>query len=109
MLLIQQIGNQTQIGGPERFQLQRIVEAAQNPESNLTYSALTGQRKQSVGDVEKLFNPGLVAVLKQKGYDYEAQYIEKIMNWRRACDERGISQSCSSFSVQPRALTIYLG
>ena len=43
--------------GSSEFQLQRFCEAARDPTTNLTYAALTGQRKQSVGDVERLFNP----------------------------------------------------
>lgn len=81
------------MGGPDKFQLQRIVEAAKSPDANLTYSALTGRRKQSVGDVERLFNPNLIDVLDRKGYTYEACYIRVIMNWRKACDEHGLSQS----------------
>ena len=69
------------------------MEAAKSPETNLTYSALTGRRKQSIADVERLFNPHLVAYLEHNGYEYEARYIRVIMNWRKSCDERGLSQS----------------
>lgn len=58
----------------------------------MTYSALTGRRKQSVADVERLFNPHLVEYLERKGYTYEACYFKAIMNWRKANDERGLSQ-----------------
>ena len=30
--------------------------------------------------------------MKQKGYEYEARYTEIIWNWRRSCDERGLSE-----------------
>ena len=30
--------------------------------------------------------------MKKKGYLYEAKYIETVWNWRRACDERGLSE-----------------
>ena len=59
--------------------------------SGLTYPALPGSRKQSVIDAERLFSPDLAAFL-QKGYLYEAKYIETVWNWRRACDERGLSE-----------------
>ena len=90
--LKQRIGNHTRMGGPTSFRVEAIVEAAESPESNLTFSALTGQRKQSIGDVERLFNPDLVTYLEKKGYEYEAQYIRVVSNWRRASDERGLSQ-----------------
>ena len=30
--------------------------------------------------------------MKNKGYTYEHKYTEAITNWRRACDERGLSE-----------------
>ena len=27
-----------------------------------------------------------------RGYEYEAKYIRGIRNWRRSCDERGLTQ-----------------
>ena len=29
--------------------------------------------------------------MESKDYQFEANYIRVIMNWRRACDERGLS------------------
>lgn len=29
--------------------------------------------------------------MEGKGYSFEAEYIQVILNWRRACDERGLS------------------
>ena len=84
------------MGGPSQFQLEIIVNAAQSPETMFTYSALTGRQKQSIGDVERLFNPHLVTYLEQNGNTYEARYIRVVMNWRRASDERGLSQSMRS-------------
>ena len=36
-------------------------------------------------------NPDLDALMDLKGYTYEAHYIKTIWNWRRACDELGLS------------------
>ena len=65
------------------------MEALSDPSSGLTYPALTGARKQSVVDAERLFSPDLVAFMHKKGYQYEfeTKYIETVCNWRRACDE----------------------
>ena len=30
--------------------------------------------------------------MEKMKYDHEARYIKVIRNWRRACDERGLSQ-----------------
>ena len=90
--VIQRIGGHTRMGGPEQLQVQRFCEAAYDPSTGLTYSALTGQKKQSIGDVERLFNPKVEEFMVGKGYTCEAHYIRTIRNWRRATDERGLSQ-----------------
>ena len=68
------------------------MEALQDPTSNLTYPALTGSRKQSVVDAERLFNPDLERFMADKGYQFEANYVKTIRNWRRANDERGLNE-----------------
>ena len=88
----QRIASQTRNGGPSKLKLERYVEALSDASSGLTYPALSGTRKQSVIDAERLFSPDLAAFMRNKGYVYEAKYIETIWNWRRACDERGLSE-----------------
>ena len=51
-----------------------------------------GQRKQSIRDVEVLFSESMEQFMLGNGYTFEAQYIRVIYNWRRACDERGLSE-----------------
>ena len=68
------------------------MESLHDPEARLTYTALTGERKQSVVDAERLFSPALLAFMEKKGYMCEANYIRVVLNWRRACDERGLSE-----------------
>ena len=72
--------------------MERFTEALEDPESLLTYPALTGQRKQSVRDAERLLSKEMVMFMKKKGYFFEAEYIETILNWRRSSDERGLTQ-----------------
>ena len=72
--------------------LEYYVEAMNDDSTNLTYPALTGQRKQSVVDAERMFNPDLAEFMRRKGYAYEAQYIQTIWDWRRACDHRGLTE-----------------
>ena len=88
----QRIGNHTRMGGPENLQVQRFCEAAEDPSSGLTYSALTGLKKQSIGDVERLFSSEVAEFMERRNYTYEAEYVRTIHNWRRATDERGLSQ-----------------
>ena len=68
------------------------MEALHSPQSGLTYAALVGSRKQSVEDAERLFSPSLLKYMQDKGYDYEAGYIEAVLGWRQACDQRGLSE-----------------
>ena len=68
------------------------MEALNDKESGLTYPALVGLRKQSVEDAERLFSPNLLTFMEKKGYTCEANYIRDVLGWRRACDERGLSE-----------------
>lgn len=86
------------------MKLQRYMEALQDPSTNLTFTALTGARKQSVSDVERLFSGKMVAFMEQKGYTVEALYIQVVRNWRRSCDERGLS-NLDRDSVEPFSIT----
>ena len=87
----QRIGTSLRVGGPKEIHLERFVEALQDTESGLTYPALVGTRKQSVEDVERLFGEPLIAFMEHKKYSSEAQYLRIIRNWRRAVDERGLT------------------
>ena len=59
--------------------------------AQLSYHALIGTRKQSVSDVEQIFSSGVLEFFESKGYSAEAEYVRIIRNWRRASDERGLS------------------
>lgn len=83
---------QTRNGGPDELHLERYVEALSDQQSGLTYAALSGSRKQSVIDAERMFSPDLAAFMKRKGYEYEGKFVEVICNWRRSCDERGLTE-----------------
>jgi hypothetical protein len=88
----ERIANHTRAGGPSQLNLEHYIEAVNDPSSGLTYPALTGQRKQSVTDAERLFNPDLAKFMREKGYEYEAKYIEAVWGWRQACDCRGLTE-----------------
>ena len=81
------------LGGPQEIHLERFVEALQDPDSGLTYPALVGTRKQSIEDVEWLFEKPLIAYMEHKNYYIEAKFLRVIHNWRRAVIERGISEA----------------
>lgn len=58
----------------------------------MTFPALSGARKQSVEDVERLFGQGVIDFMKNNNYSAEAEYLQRVRNWRRAVDERGLSE-----------------
>ena len=89
---VQRIGSSTRAGGPESINLKYYVEALDDPGSGLSYPSLTGQRKQSVSDVERLFSIKLMKFMERKGYKAEAKYIKVVNGWRQSCDERGLSE-----------------
>ena len=43
------------------------MQALEDPSSGLTYTALTGVRKQSVEDVEHLFGAGVIEFMENMG------------------------------------------
>ena len=59
----------------------------------MTFPALSGARKQSVEDVERLFGQGVIDFMKNNNYSAEAEYLQRVRNWRRAVDERGSSEN----------------
>ena len=89
---MQRVGQCTRRGGPERLKLERFTEALFDSSTNLAYPAVTGQRKQSVRDVESLFSEKVEQFMERKGYTFEATYIRAVRHWRLACDMRGLSQ-----------------
>ncbi|XP_064390678.1 uncharacterized protein LOC135338466 [Halichondria panicea] len=91
--ILKRMATSTRCGGPNELKLERFSPALEDPLSGLTYAALTGQRKQSVRDAERLFSSSMKEYMKKKKYDFEEKYITVILNWRRASDERGLSES----------------
>ena len=109
---MQRIGQSLRKGGPAELQSKRFKEALHDTSSGLTYAALSGiitqinltvllntlvgVCKQSVEDVERLFSKSMVEWMEKKGYNPEAKYLSIVRNWRRACDERGLSSDLRS-------------
>ena len=98
MVFLQRIGQSLSQVGPFDLQLERFEEELHDTSSGLTYSALSGVGKQSVQDVERLFSESLILWMENKGYLVEAKYFRAIRNWRRASDERGLS-NCNVVSL----------
>ncbi len=93
MHMEQRIGNTLRQGRVDDNRMEYFVEAVKDPSTGLTYPALTGVRKQSVQDVERLFGEGVIKFMEAKQYMPEAIYLRVVRNWRRAIDERGLGES----------------
>ena len=42
--------------------------------------------------MERLFSASLLQFMEKRGYVYEARYIRVILEWRKACDQCGLSE-----------------
>lgn len=69
------------------------MEGVYDDAAKLSYHALIGTRKQSVSDVEQIFSSRVLEFFERKGYTIEAEYVRIIRDWRRACDERGLTNA----------------
>ena len=85
------IASHTRYCGPSELNLEHYSEALSDAASGLTYPAFVDSRKQSVMNAEQPFNPKLAEFMERNGYIFEVRYIRNIWNWRRACDEHGLS------------------
>ena len=62
------------------------------PYPGLTYTALTGKRKQSVSDAEKLLSTAVANWCKENGFPDEGRVVEIIRPWHKASDGRGLDE-----------------
>jgi hypothetical protein len=79
-------------GSVPSFNTRFLVEAMHDPHTGLTYTALTGKRKQSVGDAEKLLSSAVSIWLTNHHHIYEGRFIRIIANWHKSSDGRGITE-----------------
>jgi hypothetical protein len=63
-----------------------------DPNTGLTQAALTGERKQSVQDAERLLSYHVARFLRENDYDREAKYVEVVAGWHEAADGRGLKE-----------------
>ena len=93
MFIAQRIAQCTRNGGPSTINLEHYLDALKDESACLTYSALVGQRKQSVQDAERMFSKSLEDFFKKdQKYHEEYRYVKAVRGWRRACDERGLNE-----------------
>ena len=64
---MQRIGQSTRRGGPDSLKLERFSEAVHDKSARLSFPAFTGQRKQSIRDVENFFSEPVEQFMRHKG------------------------------------------
>lgn len=90
--ILKRIGKHTREGKYLKINVEAFDEAMLDRKTGLTHTALTGQRKQSVSDAERLLSHHVAKFFKKKGYEKEAEYVSIIADWHEASDGRGMSQ-----------------
>lgn len=78
------------------FDLRSLQEALHDPNTGLTYEALTGKNKQSVPDCELVISRGVIEFLVMNGHVSEARILGIIRNWHKAVDGRGLNEDLRS-------------
>ena len=84
--VLKRIAGSLRKGHNPNVDVQVFVKAMHDPTTGLTYTALTGKRKQSVGDAEKLLSSAVGKWLKANGFLSEARFVEVVSNWHKASE-----------------------
>ena len=90
--VLKRIWKHTQEGVPENFNVLAFDAALMDPNTGLTHAALTGVRKQSVSDAERMLSYLVSKFLRDNGYENEARDVETVAGWNEAADGRGLSE-----------------
>ena len=64
--------------------MQYFVDALNDPDTGLTRQSLTGERKQSIPDCERVFSLGILNFMANKGHQSERDFVDMIRNWHKA-------------------------
>jgi len=90
--VLKRITNCTRNGDVPDVDVRAFVEALHDPNTGLTYTALTGQHKQSVPDCERVFSRGVIEFMERNGHTSTARFVRVVHNWHKASDGRGLTE-----------------
>ena len=90
--VVKRITNCTRSGDVPDVDVRSFVEALHDPSTGLTYTALTGQQKQSVPDCERMFSRGVLEFMERNGKTSTGCFVRLVHNWHKASDGRGLSE-----------------
>ena len=94
--VLKRIGICLRIGYIPNVSTRAFVGAMNDSHTGLTYTALTGKRKQSVSDAEKLMSTAVAEWCASNGYPEEGRVVKLIADWHKASDGRGLSEDSRS-------------
>jgi hypothetical protein len=77
--MLKRIWKHKREGGPEGFNLQGLDDAMMDSSTWLTHAALTGERKQSVTDAERMLSFLVGKFLLQHGYVLESNSLKQLL------------------------------
>jgi hypothetical protein len=90
--LLKHVCNRLREGLIPGLDLRHLRDSLHDPTTGLTYEALTGKNKQSVPHCERLIGRGVIDYLRLRGYESDLRVIERLHNWHKAADGRGLSE-----------------
>ena len=90
--ILKRIWKHTRETGPPGARLEGFDEAMRDSTTGLTQAALTGERKQSVQDAERMLSYLVAKFLQENGYENEGVYVQTVAGWHEAADGRGLSE-----------------
>ena len=90
--ILKRIWRHTREEGPPGCNLQGFDDAMLHPGTGITQAALTGERKQSVQDAERMLSYLVAKFLEENGYGREGKYVRTVAGWHEAADGRGLSE-----------------
>ena len=73
-----------------------FIQAMNDPTTGLTHAALSGIRKQSVMDAERLLSFQVADFMHLNHFDSEAEYVYTVARWHEATDGRGLTEETRS-------------
>lgn len=79
-------------GGNTMLNYEAFDDVLKDPDSGLTHTALTGKRKQSLKDAERLLSYHVVNSLERHGHNREAAFVKVLVQWHEASDGCGLTQ-----------------
>ena len=88
--ILKRIWKHTREEGPSGTNLQGFDDAMQDPKTGLTFASLTGERKQSVVDAERMLSYLVASFLSEHGYEKEGEFVRTVAGWHEAADGRGL-------------------